>query len=93
MDGLIDRRLIEAPFSGDPACLLGLTPPLRLGQFSQPLFEEQAVLLGELLDSVKDLAHSLGHFETSSQPGLGIVAPAPLDENYSRRRRAIHQAR
>jgi len=65
MDGLVDRRLIQTPFASDPACVLGLAILFGLGDFGEPLFEEQTVLLGELFDAVKDLAHGLTHVETS----------------------------
>jgi hypothetical protein len=64
-DRLIDRRLIQASFAGDPARVLGLALPFGLGNFGQPLFEEQAILLGELFDAVEDLAYGLAHLETS----------------------------
>jgi predicted nuclease of predicted toxin-antitoxin system len=65
MDGLIDRRLIQAPFAGGPSRELGLALPLSLGDFGQPLFEEQAILFGELFDAAKYFTYGLTHLSTS----------------------------
>jgi hypothetical protein len=73
LDGPVDRRLIQTTFAGDLARLLGLALPLELGEFGQPFFQDQAVLLGELFDSMKDLANGLTHGATSRQFGLGII--------------------
>jgi hypothetical protein len=65
MDGLVDRRLIQAAFAGDLACVLSLALPLGLGQFGRPFFQDQSVLSRELFDPVEDLAHGLTYIETS----------------------------
>src|SRR5207302_105755 len=88
----VNRRLIQAPFAGDPARVLGLALPLSLGQFGQPLLEDQAVLLGELFDAVEDLANGLTHVTASSQLlRCGSSHRAYRTENHSRRNRLTDQ--
>ena len=65
MDGAVDCRLIHAAFAGGPSRELGLALPFNLGDFGQPLFEEQAILFGELLDAVKYFTYGLTHLSTS----------------------------
>jgi hypothetical protein len=79
LDGPVNRRLIHASFADDPARVLGLALPLGLGQFGQSLFEDQAILLGELFDVVEDFAHGLAHLEASSRLGWGIITPGVPD--------------
>jgi hypothetical protein len=73
MDSSVNRCLIEASFSRDAARGLGLASPFGLGDLSKPLFEDYAILLGELFDTLEKLSDGLTHAEDSSRFSLGTV--------------------
>ena len=61
MYGSFDRCLVQFSLAGELARLLGFAPPIDIGHFSEPFFEDQRVLFGELFDPLQKLAQGVAH--------------------------------